>query len=237
MGIEHHGEALDRPRDHGGDRRAPYPEGRRAETAEDQHPVEGEVRQYPDEGGQHRRKGIPRRTESAAVNLRHRIRDQGKDHNTEVFLGKRKDLSRIASLPLVKIERNEAIPEERKNKKPDGKKGSTDIPGEAEDIPHPLAVTAAVCLRRKDPCARHHAKEAPVEHKKKLIDDRDPRHFCRTEGACHHIIQRADEIADDILRKDRQHHGQRVAIKRPISDIPSNALHTVLSLRFLLPSL
>ena len=75
----------------------------------------------------------------------------------------------------------------------------------AEGVAHALAVVLSVVLGGEDARAGKAAEDAEVEHKQQLVDDGHAGHGLRAHLTDHEVVQKADEIGDDILDEDRRH--------------------------------
>jgi hypothetical protein len=80
-------------------------------------------------------------------------------------------------------------------------------------------IPTAVKLGGKDTSAGTGAKNAQIEHKHELIDDRNATHGNGANLPHHDIIQHGNKIGDGILNNDWDCHCHNPAIKRPVANV------------------
>ena len=214
-----HDRALDKTRNHRGDRRADHAHRREAQLAEDEDVVEHQIDEDRRDARLHGQQRLARFAQRARVDLTDGKGQHLQQHHAQIALRVRERRLQIQRLlPLVQKQTDQRFAPAEEDQRKERKSADGDEQLRAEGVAHAFVVALAVELRREDPRAGEPAEDAEVEHEQQLVDDRHTGHRLGADLADHDIVEQTDEIGYQVLNKDRHKHGKELAVKRAVAD-------------------
>ena len=187
---------------------------RESELAENENVVEYKIYHDRCAGAYHRNDGLPGFLQRSSVTLRYGIGHKPNKHDRQIIkpFGQRQ----------LEVKITAALVQEQAYKRstPNGEYYNADNAGDynkkelkAHYMPEPVLVTASAELCAKDTGARKTAENQQVEHKDKLVCNRNAAHLFGAHAPYHQIVKDCYKLGNTALNHYRHRHGEDHAVK------------------------